>query len=233
MLSAEIHVTQALVAVNQIRGLVDEGRCSGRRSSGGGGGYGAHGSDAVGPTWDHSRASRIGNSGLATGVGARLILTAHGFRSVVVNQVKFDEGVAAEAVVPLCAQAALHAVVVIVLGAIIPDEGGLCIRLLIITIGPEKTERVFAVEGVYRNGEIFGVATEDCKFFDVGSVEQGVGTALFTQGNLLGEPRGLASTEVIADATFLALIEWRLGFKVHSAPEGIDAAIGGLALGEF
>ena len=127
----------------------------------------------------------------------------------------------------------MHAVVVVILRAVIPDVGGLRIGLLVIAIGAEETKGVFAVEGVDRDSQVFGVAAENGEFFDVGTVEERVSAAHLTQRDLLGEPRGLARREVVTHAAFLALIEGGFGFEIYAATEGIDAAVGGLALGEL
>ena len=83
--TTEIHVTKALVAVDEVGGDVDEGR-SGRAGGGvGGGRHGADGRDAVGPAGDDASVRGVGHGGLATGESADLILAAHRLGGIVVN----------------------------------------------------------------------------------------------------------------------------------------------------
>ena len=213
-------MAEALVAIDQ-RGLdVDQRRLGRAGGVGVDGAVGverglrhrAHGRNAIRPTGDDPGRGGIGDGGLAAGEGPRLILAAHGLGRVVVDQVEFDEGIAAEAVVPLGAQAALPAVVEIVGRAVVPDEGGTVAEqavggLLIVALGAVEAEGVFAVEGVDGDGEIFALFAEDREFLRVGRVEQSVVAAGFPERHLLGKPRRHAGSKVVVEAALFPHVE--------------------------
>lgn len=122
---------------------------------------------------------------------------------VVVDEVELENGVTAQAVVPLGIQAALLAVVVVVLRAIVPDVGGLIVGLLVVALRAVEAEGVFRVERVDGDGEVFDGAAEDGEFLHVGAVEESVVAAGFAERDLLGEPRGGAGGEAVAHAALL------------------------------
>ena len=60
-----------------------------------------------------------------------------------------------------------------------------------------------------------------------------MGAARLAERHLLGKPRGLAGREAEDHAALLAHVERGAGLEIHAAAEGIDRAVGRLALGEL
>ena len=107
------------------------------------------------------------------------------------------------------------------------------VGLLVIAIGAEKSESIFAVERVDGDGEVGDLAAENSEFLNVGAVEQRVGAPGLAERDLLAKRRRLSGAEVVADTAALALVERGAGLEIHASAQGINAAVGSLALGEL
>ena len=233
VLTGQVHVTEALVAVDEIGRDVDQGGSRGAGGGIGGRGNGADGRDAIGPARDDTARGGVGNGGLRSGEGAHLVLAAHGLGGIVVDEVELEDRVTTQAIVPLGVNRTLLAVVVVVLSAVIPQVGRLGVGLLVVAVGAEEAEGVFRVESVDRDGEVFDFAAENGELLHVGAIEEGVVAAGFAQRYLLGEPRGGAGGQTVAHAALFLHGERRTSLEIHAATKGVDGLVRRLALDEF
>ena len=222
VLGADVEMAQAIPRGDHTGGELD-----------GGGGHAAHLGEAVGVAGRDAGGGGVGGGGDdLVGEGAQLQRAAVGDVGVVVNRVELELRRGREAVFSFQVQTPLLAVGVEILGAVVPQEGGLLRGVLEIARGEKICDDVFAVEDIQGDAEITGPA-EDIEDLLVREVEHGVGAVGLAQGNLLGERRGGASAEAVGGAAFFLQTERGAALEIDRAAEGVGPFVGRVAFHEL
>ena len=118
--------------------------------------------------------------------GAEAVAQAEALKGIVVDRVERDLGRAGEAVVELGVDARLLAVVVIVLGRVIPEVRGLVGGRLEVPRGAEIADGLLAVEQVDRDAEV-ALLAEHAEDLLPGGVEERMGAVALAHGIQIGK----------------------------------------------
>ncbi len=125
------------------------------------------------------------------------------------------------------------AVVIIILGAVVPEVRRLVQRVLKVPGGAEKTDRLFAIEEIHRHAKVGFGAAERVEFFLMGDIEQWMQPVVFPHGDLLGERGCEPGGEVVGGAALFAHAERGAGLEIDRAAQRIRPFVRRVAFGEL
>ena len=163
------------------------------------------------------------------GEGARGVEAVRLLEGVVVDRVQREPGAVREAVLHLGVEALLRAVVVLVLGAEVPEEDRPGGAVLVVELPRGRAVRVLAVEEIQRHAQV-ALAAGHTEHFLVGDVSERVNRVVAAGLDVVEERGRPARAEAVREPAPLLHPERRAGLQVDRAAQRVRSLVWGVAL---